>query len=181
VISGVLFSTRLTRVRPTAAWQLDLHRFLGGAAVVFTGLHLATLVADDYVDFSTIDVLVPFASAWKPGAVAFGVVAFYLLVGIELSSLVMRRLPRRLWRAVHLTSYVLFWLASLHFVLAGTDAVHPLARWGLNAAMAAVVFLTLVRALDPQGRARRPASRSVRHRRHPPAGSNPGVASPMAG
>jgi hypothetical protein len=87
VVSGLLLSTRLTRGRPTPAWILDLHRFLAGAAVAFTGLHLTGLIADTYVHFGAVEVLVPFASTWKPGPVAFGVVALYLLAAIEISSL----------------------------------------------------------------------------------------------
>lgn len=154
VIWGLLLSTRLARGRPTPAWLLDLHRFLGGSAVAFTALHLAGLVADNYVDFGLADLLVPYASGWKPGPVALGVVSLYLLAAVEASSLAMRRIPRRVWRAVHLTSYVLFWSATFHFILAGTDAPHPLARVGIDVVAAAVVFLTLVRILSPRGRAR---------------------------
>jgi predicted ferric reductase len=155
VIWGLLLSTRLTRGRPTPAWVLDMHRFLGGAAVTFTALHLTGLVADTYIHFGASDLLVPFASSWRPGAVALGVVSLYLLVTIELSSLLMRRLPRRVWRRIHLTSFGLFWAATFHFLVAGTDAGHPLARWGINLTAATVVFLTLVRILAPSGRSRK--------------------------
>ncbi len=155
VIWGLLLSTRLARGRPTPAWLLDLHRFLGGAAVAFTALHLGGLVADGYVHFGVADLLVPYASAWKPGPVALGIVSVYLLAVIEGTSLAMRRLPRRLWRAVHLSSYVLFWTATFHFILAGTDAPHPVALVGIDAVAATVVFLTLVRILSPRGAARR--------------------------
>jgi predicted ferric reductase len=155
VIWGLLLSTRLARGRPTPAWLLDMHRFLGGAAVIFTLLHLTGLVADTYVHFGPADMLVPLASSWRPGAVALGVVSLYLLLAIELTSLLMRRLPRPVWRRVHLTSFGLFWVATFHFVLAGTDAGHPLARWGINLTAATIVFLTLVRILAPKDRPRR--------------------------
>ena len=152
VIWGLLLSTRLAHGRPGPAWLLDLHRFLGAAAVAFTALHLAGLVADNYVHFDVADLLVPGAAAWKPGPVALGVVSVYLLAAVEGTSLAMRRIPRRAWRAVHLTSYVLFWSATFHFILAGTDAPNPLARLGIDLVAAAVVFLTLVRILSPRGR-----------------------------
>ncbi len=174
VVWGLLLSTRLSRGRPTRAWLLDLHRFLGGAAVILTLGHLAALVADSYVQFDVVDLVVPFASSWKPGPVALGVVSLYLLAAIEATSLCMRRLPRRLWRGVHLTSYGLFWTATFHFLLAGTDAVHPLARWGINVAAATVVFLTLVRILSPRGRPRPPADSP----RSQPRGGSPGRARP---
>lgn len=158
VIWGLLLSTRLVRGRPTPAWLLDMHRFLGGGAVIFTSLHLTGLVADTYVHFGAADLLVPFASSWRPGAVALGVVSLYLLVAIELTSLLMRRLPRRVWRKIHLTSFGLFWAATYHFILAGTDAGNALARWGINLTAAAVVFLTLVRILAPR-RARKSGAR----------------------
>ena len=95
---------------------------MGGLAVVFTGVHLAGLVADSYIDFGVRELLVPFASGWQPGAVALGVVGVYLLVAIEVTSLLMKRLPRRFWRGVHFSSYALFVLATGHLLFAGTDA-----------------------------------------------------------
>lgn len=160
VISGLLLSTRLTNGRPTPAWILDFHRFLAGASVVFTGLHLVGLVADNYVHFGVADILVPFASSWKTGAVALGVVALYLLVAVEVSSLYMRRLPRRVWRAIHLSSYVVFWSATFHLITAGTDATNPASRIATALTMAVVVFLTLVRALSGRGSRRPPSTRA---------------------
>lgn len=156
VITGLLLSTRLTSGRPTPAWILDLHRFLAGIAVAFTGLHLAGLVADNYVHFGAADLLVPFASRWRTGAVALGVIALYVLAAVEISSLLMRRLPRRIWRGIHLGSYLVFWLATLHLITAGTDAGHPLSRAATALVIAVVVFLTLVRALSGRGGRRRP-------------------------
>ena len=94
VVWGLLLSTRLARGRPTPVWLLDMHRFIGGAAVSFTLLHLGGLVADTYVHFGLADLLVPYASSWRPGAVALGVVSLYLLMAVELTSLLMRRIPR---------------------------------------------------------------------------------------
>ena len=64
----------------------------------------------------------------------------------------MRRIPRKLWRGIHFTSYVLFWTSTFHLLLAGTDARNVFARWSVNLVIAAVVFLTLVRALGGRGR-----------------------------
>jgi DMSO/TMAO reductase YedYZ heme-binding membrane subunit len=155
VVSGLLLTTRLTNGRPRPAWTADLHRFLAGTAVAFTGLHLAGLVADNYVHFDAADLLVPFASSWRTGAVALGVVAMYLLVAVEVSSLLMRRLPKRIWRGIHLTSYLAFWLGTFHLITAGTDASHPLSTVTTTLVIAVVVFLTLVRALSGRGARRR--------------------------
>lgn len=153
VIWGLLLTTKLLRGRPTPKWLLDLHRFLGGAAVTFTGLHLAGLVADNYTHFGPAEILVPLASSWKPLPVALGVVAMYLLAAVEITSLAMKRIPRRWWRWVHLTSFGVFWLSTIHGVTAGTDATNPIMAVAYLVVGGIVVFLTLVRTLaDPRVR-----------------------------
>ncbi len=95
VIWGVILSTRAFPEQRRPAWLLDLHRWLGGLTVSFVAIHLIALVADSYVHFDLADLAIPYASDWKPGAVAFGVIAAWLLVAVELTSLAMKRLPKR--------------------------------------------------------------------------------------
>lgn len=160
VVWGLALSTRVAGRRPSPAWLADLHRFLGGLAVTFTGVHVAALLLDDWVRFTIADMLIPFVSQWRPAAVAWGVVAAYLLVAIEVTSLLRRRLPVRWWRAVHLTSFGLFVAATAHVVMAGTDAGSWWLRTLVITAVGAVVFLTVVRILSPRPARRRAASRS---------------------
>ncbi len=146
---GLLMSTRLLSRRVSPAWLLDLHRHLGGLAVIFTAIHVVGLVADSYVTFGWAEILVPMASSWKPGAVAFGVVSFYLLLAVELTSLAMRRLPRSLWRWIHRSSFVLFGMASYHGIAAGTDAGNPVFRvaaWGSIVVVTALTISLIVSA-----------------------------------
>jgi DMSO/TMAO reductase YedYZ heme-binding membrane subunit len=161
VISGLLVRTRLTTGRRATAWALDLHRFLAGTAVAFTGLHIVGLVADGFVHFGPADVLIPFASTWRPGAVALGVTALYLLLAIEASSVLMRRLPRRLWHRIHLTAYVAFWLATFHLLYAGTDTRNPASKVVVATAIGAVGSFTVLRAVRTPLRGRPQAAPSA--------------------
>jgi len=146
VIWGILLPAKLSgRQRP--AWILDLHRWLAGLTVGFVGLHLATLVADSYIHFGLADLTVPFASDWKPIPVALGVIATWLLGIVQVTSLAMKRLPRKVWHRIHLASYATFFLTSLHGTLAGTDASNRLYQVTSLAALAAVIFSTLYRIL----------------------------------
>lgn len=147
VVWGLLVSTRVIQRRGLPAWLLDLHRFLGGMAVVFTALHLTGLVADSYVHFGPSELLVPLASRWHPVAVAWGVVALYVLAAVEITSLLMRRLPRRWWRAVHLSSFGLFLLASVHALSAGTDRGNAAVQWSALVIGASFTFLVVYRQL----------------------------------
>ena len=146
VIFGLALASRLVR-RPKPAWVLDVHRFLGGASLVFVAVHLLALSLDQYVGFGVDDLFVPMASIWKPGAVAWGIVALYLLVAVEVTSLMMRRLPRELWRAVHMTSFAVFGGVTVHALLAGTDANDVTVQWLALGSTALVVFLALFRVL----------------------------------
>jgi DMSO/TMAO reductase YedYZ heme-binding membrane subunit len=154
VLWGLALSTKALGPRPRAAWLLDLHRFLGGLTVAFVAVHLGALVADSYVHVGLADLLVPMASSWKPAPVALGVIAFWFLVAIEVTSLFMRHLPRPMWRAVHLTSYVVAAAATVHGITAGTDAGSSLSVWCSLAGAGAVFFFVLYRRLGPRRAAR---------------------------
>jgi len=152
VLWGLALSTRALGKKPKAPWLLDLHRFLGGLTVVFVAVHLTGLVADTYVYYGWAELFIPFASTWKPNAVAWGVVAFYLLVAIEITSLLKDRLPKKLWKGVHFTSYAMYAFATVHLLTAGTDAQNQVLHWSVIVSIGLVAFFTLYRVLGP-GRA----------------------------
>jgi DMSO/TMAO reductase YedYZ heme-binding membrane subunit len=159
VIWGIIFADGLFKRR--AAWFLDLHRWLGGLTVVFLGVHLVSLLADSYVQFGLLDILVPFASQWRPVAVALGIIAFWLVVAVAVTSVAVRRLPRRWWRGVHLASYATFWLTTIHGALAGTDASRPLYVTTASVVLMAVVIAVSQRILTTHSRRRRRARRPL--------------------
>lgn len=170
VLWGLLLATRVFGRTPSPKWLTDLHRFLGGIAVIFTAIHVGALVADSYVHFGTKEVLVPFASSWKPLAVAWGVISMWILVAVEGSSLLMRHLPRRLWRGIHFSSFVLFFTATFHAISAGTDT-HTQAFVLLCDAMLSIVcLLILVRILA--GRKRGSGGRATPAPQQQPRGDN---------
>lgn len=148
---GLTLSTRLFGRGVAPAWLLDLHRHFGGLVLGFTALHMGALVADSYVEFGVRELLVPMAATWKTGAVAWGVLAMWLFVVIELTSFAMRRLPKKLWRVVHMTSFFAFVMTTAHGLMAGSDAQRLLVQLGALSAVMTVMFLTLVRILAERG------------------------------
>ncbi len=153
VITGLQLSTRLIR-KPAPSWVLDVHRFLGGLTVAFVGVHLVGLAADQFIGFGPADFLVPFASSYKPAAVALGVIGMYLLIAIEITSLAMRKMPRRAWHAVHLSSFALFVVATVHGITAGTDRHNAVFQWACLLTSAVILMMTLVRIWSPRRAAR---------------------------
>ena len=159
VVWGLLLSLRpLPRPRP--AWVLDLHRFLGGLGLLFVVAHVAALAFDSFVGFDWDDLLVPYASSWRPAAVAWGIAAAYLLVAVEVTSLLMRHVRRGLWHAVHLLSLFVFAAVTVHALLAGADAEQPVFRTFAAGSSVVVVLLCLVRVLH---RRPRPAPAVLEH------------------
>ena len=101
VLWGLALRSRILGSRPRPAWLLDLHRYLAAIAVIFVGVHVGAILLDGYVHFDLVQVLIPFTSTWHPVAVAWGIVAAYLLLAVELTSLARAHLSRTLWRRVH--------------------------------------------------------------------------------
>jgi hypothetical protein len=139
-IVGVVLSTRLFPDRRRPAWLLDAHRWTAGIALVALFTHLVALIADSYVHFGVREVLVPYASTWRPGAVALGVVALWITIVITAAAALRRRLPRPMWRWIHRGAYGAFLLTSLHAAMAGTDATRRVYGAG------AVLLITAVSA-----------------------------------
>ncbi|MFK7919669.1 MAG: ferric reductase-like transmembrane domain-containing protein [Ilumatobacter sp.] len=159
VIWGLLLSGSYLERNPTKKWLLSLHRWLGGMTVIFTAIHVIALRLDSFVEYSLADLLVPFAANKAPGQwpIAWGVIAAYLLVAVQCTSLMMKRLPRRLWRWVHMSSYAVMVTGILHGAQAGTDSSNRLYVVGILIASLTTVFLTTHRILTR----RRPSKRST--------------------
>ncbi len=121
IVWGLLLATKVLGRKPSPAWLLSLHRYLGALTVAFVGVHVGAILLDSYISFGITDVLVPFTGSWHPVAVAWGIVGMYLLVAIEITSLLRHRMSNRAWHAVHLLSYLLFATTTVHMLTAGTD------------------------------------------------------------
>lgn len=151
LIWGLLLSTRLIERRGLPAWLTDLHRYLGGLTVAFIGVHMAALYFDGYASYSLKELFVPFASpnhqGYKAWPVAYGVAALWALLVVEGTSLVMRKMPRKVWRGFHYLSYPVAVLVGLHAATVGTDMKNgTLQLMGLGLA-AILTFLTIYRML----------------------------------
>ena len=71
VLWGLFVSARLVKKKGVPAWSTEVHRFAAALAVVFTLGHLGSLIADNYIHFTLKDLVVPFASEYKTGPIAW--------------------------------------------------------------------------------------------------------------
>lgn len=157
ILVGAMIPSRLLGRRPTIPWLVDLHRMLAAVASIFLLIHMVTLWFDHFVQFRLADLLVPWV-ADVPGlsrtSLALGVVAAWLMAAVELSSLARDRLSPELWRTIHLTSYGILVLGTLHAVLAGSDIDNPLVAGIGVSTLTAVILVTAVRVRRVRRQAR---------------------------
>ena len=157
VLWGIVLVTDLFPKQRRAAWLLGMHRWLAGLTFFFIAGHLVTLLFDSYAKFSVRAVLVPYASTWRPTAIAVGVISFWLLIAIEVTALAMKRFSKKWWRNIHIASYGVFWAVCIHGALAGTDSNKAIYMVTAIVALAAVVFAASYRTLSRDLPKRRPA------------------------
>jgi predicted ferric reductase len=151
VVWGLLMTSKVVRRWARSAWLVDLHRWLAGLALVFTAVHVVAIMSDTYVHFGLASVLVPLAAHWHPVMVAYGIASLYLLIAIEVTSLLRHRINRRAWRAVHFLSFPLFVASTVHGLTAGTDSGAPMVVITIVLVGLAVSVLTAIRVAGSVG------------------------------
>jgi sulfoxide reductase heme-binding subunit YedZ len=125
VIIGLLVSTRAGDRWIARAHAIDLHGWLSPVALALVVGHALILLADHYIRFDVLDLIVPFVTPYRPLAVGIGVIATYLALVVHASFGLRRRLGTRTWRRLHYLSFAAFVAASAHAIFAGSDSSRP--------------------------------------------------------
>lgn len=124
-------------LEPITAWAS--HRALGIVFGISIILHMGGLLFDRFVPFNLFSILIPWLSNYKPItlfgfhlgsiAVALGVIAFYGVVLIIITSLIWVEDRPYIWKLVHLLSYLVLVFVFIHALFLGTDLQNGLLRW----------------------------------------------------
>lgn len=157
MIVGIAVRARALDWLVKRAWVLEGHQTLSVLALAFTGGHIVLTMLNQYLPFSYVDVLVPFASGWSPVAIALGIVAFYLMALLVLSSWLRPVIGQRAWRAIHYGGFVCWVMALGHGIFSGTDTSAVWVQWLYLVSAASVGLLIVFRALTARNRTQSPA------------------------
>lgn len=141
ITTGVLFKV----LQPTTAWEL--HRAIGLSLLVSVVVHVGSLLFDQFMKLGFLDVLVPFATHYRPVLVGLGILGFYLLLLILWTSIFSIVRHPVFWRTIHPVSFIMFTLIFLHALLLGTDAKRPWVVSMYWATAAMVVLLVAYRLI----------------------------------
>jgi sulfoxide reductase heme-binding subunit YedZ len=159
-ISSKIFDPHLLR-----NYTYDFHEFLSLLAIGFLSVHLSVLTLDHYLPFSVTQVLVPFATTYRPLWVGIGVIAFYLTLLVTVTFYLRRHIGVRAFRLIHGLSLVAYLGATLHAIYAGTDAPLLSVQILYKGSLLSIVFLSaywLVSFLHGKYGAARPESEAER-------------------
>jgi sulfoxide reductase heme-binding subunit YedZ len=125
----------------------EVHRTLSLFAVALLALHIVTAVLDPFVSIGWWATVIPFASHYRPLALALGTLAIDLGGAVLLTSIFRRRLGHRIWRATHWLAYLSWPVAVLHTLSAGNADMKiwwvAAIVWGSISAVGAAVVLRL--------------------------------------
>jgi DMSO/TMAO reductase YedYZ heme-binding membrane subunit len=122
---GLLLSTKIIKEMVPAALVLAMHNILSWLAVAFTGVHALALMFDNYFTYTLPDLTVPFIGPYQPGWVGLGIIGFYLMLLTSISFQFRKQIGQKQWRRIHYLTYVVFILATIHGLMAGTDSGKP--------------------------------------------------------
>jgi len=151
VLAGLVVKSRpFARLR--AATVTEIHKSLALTGLGAIALHGTSLVLDSTVKVSLAALAVPGLVAYRPLAVAAGVLAAWLFAAITASFWLRKRIGARAWRRLHWLTFGLFALATVHGIAAGTDTAQPWGRALYLGAVGAVTVATVWRALVPPAR-----------------------------
>lgn len=153
LVLGLFFSARNTGARRTPAWWLDLHNYLGGLALVFTGAHVLATVLDPDSGINVVQAVVPGTADTASWALTWGVLATYTFAIAVFTTWPKRRFSRRVWRWLHLTSVAGVALAGLHAYQLGSDAATFAIEAGLVVCAAFAVYAVALRIIAAVARA----------------------------
>ena len=121
-----------------------LHRYLSLLAVSFVAVHVASAVADSFVNIGAGRGDGPVRLAVPPVWLGLGAVALDLMIAVIVTSLSARRIGRRTWRAVHWLAYASWPVAIAHSIGAGRPAQRS-AAWLAIACTPAVAIAVALR------------------------------------
>jgi sulfoxide reductase heme-binding subunit YedZ len=150
-----------------------LHRNLSLFAVMLLVLHVATAVADPYVNIGWAATIVPAMSSYRTAAIALGALALDIGAAVMFTSLLRRRIGYRAWRCIHWAAYLAWPVAFVHSLQAANDlgrAWVTAIEWGSASIVATAVVARALYAIRPPLERRRTAALA----RSPVAGAGRG-------
>jgi predicted ferric reductase len=142
VVVGLALSTQLQSPR---RWprliNSELHNFLTLLSTIFLVVHVLAVWVDPFTHFGWSEILIPFVSQYRPLWMALGIVTLYLGIAIGISTWLRPRIGYTWWRRMHVLTFGIYALATLHGIGTGSDTQ---TWWGLGIYLVSIVLVGLL-------------------------------------
>ena len=138
IIAGLLQGRNVKFLRP--ADRFPIHEALGIAVIVAIAVHGLSYAVDGFFKAGLAGALVPFASPYRPLAIAAGQIAAYGLVALSVTFYLRKRIGTPRWRKAHRWIPVFWLLSIMHAAAAGSDATKPWFLFSLIGPVAAALY-----------------------------------------
>jgi len=106
-------------------WHENIWLFV----VAFLAAHIVSIVLDPFAGVGLTGAFVPGLSTYRSAPVALGTLSLYALLLTGLTARYTKLLPAGAWLTIHRVGIVVFVLAWMHGLLAGTDSIALLALY----------------------------------------------------
>ena len=139
VVVGLALSTH---IQSPSRWprllNSELHNFLTLLSAIFLVVHVLAVWIDPFTHFGWNEVLIPFASAYRPVWMALGIVGLYLGIAIGISTWLRPHIGYKWWRRLHVLTLGIFALATIHGIGTGSDTQTP---WALGIYLISLILV----------------------------------------
>jgi sulfoxide reductase heme-binding subunit YedZ len=136
----------------------DVHRFAGMVTGCFIWLHVLTIAVDSKANFTIPQLIVPFASSYRPLWTSLGIVSAELLLALAVANRYRKQISYGLWRRLHYLNFAVWLGSTWHGIGAGTDSNATWILLTYAGAIGAVALFTARRILRTASAARSAAT-----------------------
>jgi predicted ferric reductase len=145
---GLGITNKIARLWPGAAATFAIHEYVSLLGLAFAAFHALIILGDQYVNFTLLQLLVPFSTAdYRPFWVGVGQIGFYVWLIVALSFYIRPAIGQKTWRFLHYASFVMYLLGIFHGIFSGTDTGLSWAQnyyWISGGSLLFLFFLRLV-------------------------------------
>jgi methionine sulfoxide reductase heme-binding subunit len=148
VLMGLAMATRVLRRPGLKRTVARLHQQLALVSLFAIGAHGLALLGDQWLKPGWRGIAVPFALGYRPQYTGLGIIAGYLAVLLGPSFYLRKRVGARRWRKLHRATVIVWILAVLHTIGAGSDAKKLWLQAVVLAPGVPIIYLLMLRLLS---------------------------------
>jgi len=137
-VGSKIFDSVLERV-----FTFDFHEYVSWLGLGFIGFHAIALLFDRVEPLSLTEILLPFASSYRPFWTGIGILGFYLTLLVTVTFYLRSKISMKTFRSIHYLSIAAYIGALFHGLYAGTDSALTWVQWMYWGTFLSTIFFGL--------------------------------------